>query len=126
MIGIANIITGLIIIAGAIFTLAAAIGVLRLPDVYSRSHAASKAGTFGSGLMLLALALYAGDLGIAARALAAFIFLLLTAPIAAHLLARSAYCVGHPAWSGTKIDQLSGKYTDDGKSLRCQSHDEET
>ncbi|MEM1284812.1 MAG: monovalent cation/H(+) antiporter subunit G [Pseudomonadota bacterium] len=123
MTGLIEIITGLTIIFGAAFTLVAALGILRFPDLYSRSHAASKAGTLGSGLLLLALALYAGELGVVTRAVAAFIFLLLTAPIAAHLLARSAYFVGHKAWEGTQIDQLKGKYSEDGQSLRCRSHD---
>ena len=122
--GLVDIITGLIIIVGAVFTLVAALGILRFPDLYSRTHAASKAGTLGSGLLLLALAVYAGDLGVATRALAAFVFLLLTAPIAAHLLARAAYFVGHKPWSGTQIDDLAGKYSsDDGSTLRCNSHD---
>ena len=123
MSGLVDILTGLIMIGGALFTLIAAVGMLRFPDVYSRSHAASKAGTLGSGLMLLALAVYAGDLGVTTRAFAAFVFLLLTAPIAAHLLVRAAYYVGHPAWSGTVIDDLSGKYSDDGRTLHCRSHD---
>ena len=123
MSGLIDIITGLIIIAGAVFTLVAALGILRFPDLYSRSHAASKAGTLGSGLLLLALSLYAGELGVATRAFAAFLFLLLTAPIAAHLLMRAAYYDGHQPWSGTVIDDLAGKYKDDGRTLRCDSHE---
>lgn len=122
MIGLIHIITGLILIVGAVFTLVAALGLLRFPDLYSRSHAASKAGTLGSGLMLLALALFAGELAVVTRAFAAFVFLLLTAPIAAHLLVRAAYFVGHQPWQGTKIDELEGKYSDDGNRLRCRSH----
>lgn len=123
MSGLIDILTGLVIIIGAVFTLVASLGIVRFPDVYSRSHAASKAGTLGSGLLLFALALYAGDLGVASRAFAAFLFLLLTAPIAAHLLVRAAYFVGHKAWHGTYIDELDGKYSDDGRALRCDSHD---
>lgn len=122
MIGLIHITTGLIMVVGAVFTLVAALGLLRFPDLYSRSHAASKAGTLGSGLMLLALAVYAGELAVVTRAFAAFLFLLLTAPIAAHLLARAAYFVGHKPWSGTKVDELAGKYSDDGNRLRCRSH----
>jgi multicomponent Na+:H+ antiporter subunit G len=123
MSGIIDILTGLIIIVGAVFTLVAALGILRFPDLYSRSHAASKAGTLGSGLLLAALALHSGELGVVTRAFAAFLFLLLTAPIAAHLLARAAYYVGHKPWDGTRIDDLAGKYKDDGRTLRCDSHD---
>lgn len=123
MSGLIDIVTGLIILLGSVFTLVAALGILRFPDLYSRSHAASKAGTLGSGLLLMALAIYSADLAIVARAFAAFLFLLLTAPIAAHLLARAAYYVGHKPWEGTSVDDLAGKYSGDDRNLRCNSHD---
>ena len=58
-------------------------------------HAASKAGTLGSGVILIALALHADDTATVTRALAGFVFLLLTAPVAAHLLAKAAYEAGY-------------------------------
>ncbi len=97
---------GILIIIGAAFTLAAAIGIVRLPDVYSRMHAASKAGTLGSGLMLIALAIAADDFSTATRALAGVLFFLLTAPVSAHLLAKAAYAVGYRLWSGSVIDEM--------------------
>ena len=54
------ILVSLLMLGGAFFAFAAAIGVLRLPDLYSRMHAASKAGTVGSGLLLLAAGTYSG------------------------------------------------------------------
>ena len=96
-----------LILLGALFTLIAAVGVLRLPDVLIRMHASTKAGTLGCGLILVALAVDAGgDIGILARAVAAFIFLLLTAPVAAHMIGRAAYCTGVPLWDQTKIDEM--------------------
>ncbi|MFP3542378.1 monovalent cation/H(+) antiporter subunit G [Rhizobium sp. SIMBA_035] len=89
------IIVAVLVLAGAFFTLAAAIGVLRLPDVYCRMHAASKAGTVGASLLLLAAGVHSGDLSIFTRAVAGIAFLLLTAPVAAHLLARAAHATGH-------------------------------
>ncbi|NEK55667.1 Na+/H+ antiporter subunit G, partial [Rhizobium leguminosarum] len=88
-------ITALLLIVGALFALAAAIGLVRLPDLYTRMHSASKAGTVGSGLLLLAAGLYSQDLAILARAIAGFIFFLLTAPVSAHLLARAAHRSGY-------------------------------
>ncbi|MBY5404205.1 monovalent cation/H(+) antiporter subunit G [Rhizobium leguminosarum] len=88
-------ITALLLIVGALFALAAAIGLVRLPDLYTRMHSASKAGTVGSGLLLLAAGLYSQDLAILARAIAGFIFFLLTAPVSAHLLARTAHRSGY-------------------------------
>lgn len=95
-----------IIVIGAFFSLAAAIGLLRLPDVYSRMHAASKAGTLGSGLMLIALAIYSDDLATTTRAIAGVIFFLLTAPISAHLLAKAAYAVGYRLSDQSVIDEM--------------------
>ena len=89
------IITAVLLLAGAFFALVAAIGIVRLPDLYTRMHAASKAGTVGSGLLLLAAGLYSGELAVLARALAGFLFFILTAPVSAHLLARASHISGH-------------------------------
>lgn len=102
-----NYVVGVLLILGSLFALAAAIGVLRLPDVYSRMHAASKAGTVGSGLLLLALAVYAGELSVAGRAVAGILFFMLTAPIAAHLVAKAAHAAGCPQWEGTVRDEMA-------------------
>ena len=105
-----EIISGLTIVIGAGFCLVAALGILRFPDLYTRMHSASKAGTLGAGVMLLAIAISSGAPDVVTRAIAGFLFLLLTAPIAAHLLARAAYVAGYPPWEGTQIDELDGKY----------------
>lgn len=95
-----------VILAGSLFSLIAAIGLNRLPDVFTRMHAASKAGTVGSGLLLLAAGLHAGDLAILFRSLAGFLFFILTAPISAHLLARAAHQVGYELHEKTVLDEL--------------------
>lgn len=97
---------GLMMIAGALFALVAAIGILRFDDVYMRMHAASKAGTLGSGLLLLALALSSGTFDVITRALAGVAFFLLTAPVSAHLLARAAHKVGYRPCRATVTDAL--------------------
>jgi len=107
-----NYLAGILIIIGALFTLVAAIGLLRLPDLYTRMHAASKAGTVGSGLMLVALAVYTDDLSITTRAIAAIVFFLLTAPISAHLLAKAAYAAGYRLWDKSVCDEMSTVDTD--------------
>ena len=89
-----EILVGIVIVVGSMFSLIASIGLLRLQDLYLRMHAASKAGTLGSGLMLFALAIYAAELSVLTRALAGVTFFLLTAPVSAHLLARAAYLRG--------------------------------
>ncbi|WP_298818536.1 monovalent cation/H(+) antiporter subunit G [uncultured Roseibium sp.] len=107
MTAVVEIVTGLMLIIGASFALVASIGLLRLKDVYMRTHAASKAGTLGSGVMLLALAVDAGDLAVVTRAIAGVVFFLLTAPISAHLLAKAAYAAGYRPCADTKVDALA-------------------
>lgn len=80
---------------GAFFSLIAAVGMIRLPDLYTRMHAASKAGTMGSGLMLLSVAVISFDGSVLVRAIVGFLFLLLTAPVSAHLLARASMIAGY-------------------------------
>ena len=98
--------TAILIVVGALFALIAAIGINRLPDLYTRMHAASKAGTVGSGLILLAVGFHAADLAIFSRALAGFFFFVLTAPVSAHLLAKAAHQVGYRLSSISVVDDL--------------------
>ena len=92
--------------------LVAAVGVLRMPDLLMRMHAATKAGTLGAGLLLGAVAAYYEQLGVTMRAGATIVFLLLTAPVAAHMIGRAAYVVGIELWEGTLLDELRGRYGD--------------
>lgn len=95
-----------LLVLGSLFSLLAALGILRFPDLYTRMHAASKAGTIGSGLLLLAAGIHALDWAILLRALAGFAFFLLTAPIAAHLLAKAAHQAGYKLSNLSVTDQL--------------------
>jgi multicomponent Na+:H+ antiporter subunit G len=101
-----DIVVGLMIVGGAGFSLVASIGINRFPDAYCRMHAASKAGTLGSGVILLALALHADDTATVMRAIAGFVFLLLTAPVAAHLLAKASYEAGYKLWGRSVKDEM--------------------
>lgn len=99
-------VVSIMVVAGGIFTFLAALGIVRLPDVYTRMHAASKAGTVGSGLMLLAAGIHSLDVGIFTRALAGFVFFVLTAPVAAHLVAKAAHDAGYRLTRLTTINEL--------------------
>jgi multicomponent Na+:H+ antiporter subunit G len=92
---------------GAVFSLLGAVGVVRLPDVYTRLSATSKAATLGVACLLLGGAVRFGDVAVAARAVAAIAFLCLTAPVAAHVLGRAAYRAGCAPWAGTVRDELA-------------------
>ena len=97
------------VLIGAVFALLAAIGIVRLPDLYTRLHAASKAGVVGTGLILIAVALISTDAAVILRAILGIIFLLLSTPIAAHLLARAAYKAGEMPTVTTTIEEIDGR-----------------
>jgi multicomponent Na+:H+ antiporter subunit G len=101
-----------LVIVGSLFALTAAIGLLRLPDFYTRMHAAAKAGTLGSCVMLIALATYADDLAVATRALGGVMFFLLTAPVSAHLLAKAAHGSGLGLWYKSVLDDYAKEAID--------------
>lgn len=98
-----------LLILGGLFSVVAALGVLRLPDVLIRMHASTKAGTLGCGLILLAVAVHFAETGIIARAVATIVFLMLTAPIAAHMIGRAAYRMGVPLSDRMVVDELDGR-----------------
>ncbi len=81
------------LIVGLFFLLVATVGLLRLPDVYNRLHATSKCDTLGAGLVLLSLALQS-EAAVAIRLVLLIIFILVTNPTAAHVIARAAYTTG--------------------------------
>mgnify|MGYP006275619875 FL=1 len=96
------------LLIGGGFVLVAAIGLVRLPDLLMRMHAATKAGTLGAGLLLAAVAFSIPGDGVAVKAVATIVFLLLTAPIASHVIARSAYYAGDiKLWDKTHLDDLA-------------------
>lgn len=95
-----------LIVSGTLFCLIGAIGLLRLPDCYTRMHAASKAGALGAALVLSGVA--AATSGeVAMEAAFALVMLLATAPLAAHAVSRSAYRAGHTPITGPLGDALA-------------------
>jgi multicomponent Na+:H+ antiporter subunit G len=98
-----------LLLAGSLFALVAALGIVRLPDLYTRMHAASKAGTVGSGMLLFAAGVASGEVAVFARALAGFVFFLLTAPVAAHLLAKAAHQKGYRLGPQSVRNDLAGR-----------------
>lgn len=111
---ITTIVTSALMLFGASFMFLAALGVLRLPDIYIRMHAATKSGTLGVSGMILASAVHFGELGVTTRAVLIVVFLYLTAPVAAHFIGRAAYRAGAPMWDGSVVDELRGRYTAEG------------
>ena len=76
------------IAVGVLFIIVTAIGLFRLPDLYTRAHAASKSATLGVMSVLTG------------------VFLFVTSPVGGHILTRSSYIAGIKPWKGTKHDDL--------------------
>jgi multicomponent Na+:H+ antiporter subunit G len=112
-----DLIRNILLLVGASFLLLASIGIIRMPDLFQRIQAATKASTLGAGCILAALAVHFQDFGITVRALLVIAFFFLTAPVAAHVIARAAYFVGVPLWEKTIVDELRGRYHTDTHTL---------
>jgi len=109
--------TALLLLTGAFFMLVGAVGIVRLPDLFMRMSATTKSATLGVSFMMLAVALHFNDLAIGARALATILFVFLTAPVAAHMIARAGYLRGVNLWQGTISDELQGRYDEETGEL---------
>ncbi|MCW8799591.1 MAG: monovalent cation/H(+) antiporter subunit G [Desulfobacter sp.] len=83
-----EILMAICLIAGTFFTFMAALGILKMPDIYMRTHAATKAGTFGIGMIVLAVALFFKDMAVTSRVIGIMLFFIMTTPAAAHLLGK--------------------------------------
>jgi multicomponent Na+:H+ antiporter subunit G len=100
-----DVLTSALWVTGAAFALLAAVGVLRMPDVFTRMQASTKASTLGLGCLLIGAALQWGDVGSFVRLASIGAFTLLTTPVAAHVIARAAYLAAVPLWDGTVLDE---------------------
>lgn len=95
---------------GASFMLIAALGVLRMPDLFTRMQAATKTGTAGAGCILIGTSIFMARFDVTTKALVVVVFLFLTAPVAAHMLARAGYLVGTPLDPRTHTDELAARF----------------
>ncbi len=85
------VVSGLCLLGGLFFFLVGTIGLLRLPDVFTRMHATTKSDTLGAGLMILATMVYLGWDVASIKLLLVLVFIWLTNPTASHIIARAAY-----------------------------------
>jgi multicomponent Na+:H+ antiporter subunit G len=103
--------------AGVFFTFVAVVGFYRLPDVYARTHAASKSETLGALFGLVAAAgVFAagGDAGATLKVGLLALFVLVTGPTAAHAVARAAAAGGIEPWTRATADEARGVVADGG------------
>lgn len=98
-------ITGILALLGATLVLLAAVGIVRMPDLYTRMQAATKASTLGLGCVLGAAAIALADSTTLVRAVSIAAFVMLTSPVSNHVIARAAYLTKVPLWSGTIVDE---------------------
>jgi multicomponent Na+:H+ antiporter subunit G len=100
-----EIISAIVIILGVLFVVIGAVGLIRLPDFYIRISAITKAATLGVACIMIGVALNYNEISIAIKAFAVVLFLLITSPIAAHIIGRAAYDGGVPLWKKTEINE---------------------
>ncbi len=119
-----EIVVSFLLIFGAALMLLAAVGIVRLPDLPTRMHATTKSGALGTSVIMIAVALSFMETAVWARAVAIISFLILTAPVAAHVIGRAGYFVGVPLWDGTVKDALKESYDPDTHHLYSGLEDE--
>lgn len=100
-------ITAVCMIGGALMSVAAGIGLLRFPDLFSRMHAATKPQVLGLFLLLLSVALQIRAWAAVPVLLLAWLFQLLTAPVTAHMVGRAAYRTKHLKQEKLVLDDLN-------------------
>ena len=113
---------------GAIFILIASIGIFRMPDFYTRLSITIKAATLGIGCILGAAAIHFAEFSITTKVFAIVFFLFITSPVAAFLIARTAYMTGIKLWNKSVIDELKDRYgfddckENEGKNIYAKSN----
>jgi multicomponent Na+:H+ antiporter subunit G len=116
-----EILVSVLVLLGALAVLIAGIGVVRMPDLYARMQATSKAATLGAILLTLALAFDFRDTAITVRCILVVIFLALTAPVGAHVLARAGYLQGVRMRDPDAHDELEGRYDTRARTLDSEA-----
>lgn len=109
MMMIGELLIGMLVLFGAVVSALSAFGLIRLPDVYLRSHAATKSTTLGVLCILSGAFLYFMFYldHVSAKLLLGIVFVFITAPVAGHLNGRAAHRTGVPLWKGSVRDDLN-------------------
>lgn len=103
----------LVLLAGAVFLFLGGLGLFRMPDIYTRIQAGTKATTLGMLLVLLGAAMIAP--GSAVKLLLIMLFVMFTNPLSSQVLARAAHRAGVPAGAATKRDRLAEDIASEGE-----------
>ena len=107
---LSDLVAAVFLLIGAFFMCVGAIGIVRMPDLFMRMSATTKAATLGVSFMLLGAAVHFNQFGLSSRVIATILFVFITAPVAAHMIGRAGYARGVELWHGTIKDELRGRY----------------
>ena len=102
-----EVIVSLLLLVGLVFTFAGSLGLLRLPDIFCRMHATGKSSTVGVSVIVLASFTYfsASEAGTSIKELLTIVFVFLSGPVGAHMIARAAYRTRVPLHDRTIVDE---------------------
>ncbi len=122
---IADLISIISIYIGILFIVISAIGIIRMPDVYTRMSAVTKAVTLGVGFILLGVIIHFNETGILIKCTIIFAFLLFSLSVAAHVIGLTAYRQNTPMTDLTFLDELARDEKDvsgKGERLDDEAH----
>jgi multicomponent Na+:H+ antiporter subunit G len=117
-------VTAVLLVTGALMSLAAAVGLLRFPDLLSRMHAATKPQVLGLFLLLAAIGLQMRTWWVWPVLLVAWIFQLLTVPVSAHMVGRAGYRTKHMHRELLSSDDLEAVVQKAAKSARDEASED--
>lgn len=121
---IREIISSVFILAGVIFMLISTIGLLRLPDFYIRMSAITKGATLGVGLILSGMGIYFNEADMLFKVFIIIVFTFLTAPIAAHVIGRTAVHGKVSFWHKTNLEEFEEYLKEENLEVKKEGEEE--
>lgn len=107
-------IVGALLLLGSFLMFLTGVGLVRMPDIFMRMHAATKSASLGVAFLFLAAILVFQDAAVVTKAVVTIAFIFLTAPVAGHLLGRAAYARRTPLWEKSLVDEGRGHIGESG------------
>ena len=104
-----DIICSVLLLLGCIFIFLASLGMLRMPDIFTRMSSTTKASSLGITLVFFSIIIYFEDISLTIQMLVTILLIYLLSPISAHLIGRAAYFSGSKMWFKTKIEDTDDK-----------------
>lgn len=121
-----NALIAIFLFLGSFMIVVASFGIVKMPDIYTRMHVATKAGTVGIGFILLAVAFYFSDLAVTSLVVGTLLFVGLTAPVAAHILGKAMMESGYQFWKPGGAESTSSEPDNDDDQGSTTKDDDPT